>query len=313
MRVFVTGAAGFVGKHLVERLRREGHEVRALVREARTPDDVAGRLEDVSAWAHRLSGCDAVVHLAAIIDTWRRWDDFEKVNVQATRELIAAADRAGVKRFVFVSSESVMQDGAPLLDVDETAPLPVRPSSDYGRSKQLAEKAVLDYPGSIERIVLRPTFIWGTGSPQLERIVYLARKGRLPLFDGGKPAFEHVHVDTVTQVLAASLTKGADRRIYLVTNNESMPVGEFFAAVLRAYGVLPPKRSLPSKLIYPIARVAEWLWRTLRLPGRPPVTRFEVEFLSLPRRYRIDRAIAELGPIPATTFAAGIAMLAKQN
>ncbi|HEY8554550.1 MAG TPA: hypothetical protein VIL43_08440, partial [Burkholderiales bacterium] len=82
---------------------------------------------------------------------------------------------------------------------------------------------------------------------------------------------------------------------------------------LRAYGVLPPKRSLLSKLIYPIARVAEWLWRTLRLPGRPPVTRFEVEFLSLPRRYRIDRAIAELGPIPATTFAAGIAMLAKQN
>jgi nucleoside-diphosphate-sugar epimerase len=313
MHVFVTGSTGFVGRRLVDRLRSEGHQVHALVREARTPDEVAGRLEDVSAWAERLAGCDAVIHLAAIVDTWRRWEDFYKINVRATENLIAAADRAGVKRFVFVSSESVLQAGSPLLDIDETAPLPARPSSDYGRSKQLAERAVLGHAGPIERIVLRPTFIWGAGSKQLEDIVGRARAGKLPLFDGGRQSFEHVHVDTVTHVLAASLTRGVDRGIYLVTNAEPMPAAEFFGGVLNAYGLPAPKLSLPSKLIYPIAGAAEAVWRTLRLPGRPPVTRFEVEFLALPRRYRVDRARAELGPIPATTYADALATLGNTN
>lgn len=315
MRVFVTGASGFLGKRVVARLSNEGHDVRVLVRRPEAyqapagVETIIGDLEDLPTWADALTGQDAVVHLAAIIQTWGRWKEFDRAIVAATRELIAAADARRVRRFVYISSEAVLQDGTPLLDIDETALPRRRPSSFYGQAKRLAEQAVLDHAGLIERIILRPTFIWGEGSAPLNDLARRATAGRLPLFDGGRPSFEHVHVDNVALAVSLALSGGRPGGIYLITNGEPMPVREFLAGVLAALGAPMPRRSLPSTPLYQVAAALEGTWRALRLPGRPPITRFEVEFLSLPRRYRTALAATELGYRPTVTYREGVARL----
>src|SRR5690606_38773073 len=140
-------------------------------------------------------------------------------------------------------------------------------------------------------------------------LVQRARTRSLPLLDRGRALFEHVHVDNVADALCAAITRGRPGRVYFVTNGEAMPVSEFLHGILTAHGATVPTRSLPSKLLMPVAAVAEALWRGLHLPGRPPATRFELEFLSLPRRYRIDAARADLGYEPAVSFAEGVARL----
>ncbi len=315
MRVFVTGATGFVGKRVVARLITEGHNVRVLVRRAEAyqasaeVETITGSLEDLPTWAEALAGQDIVVHLAGIIETWGRWNEFDRAIVAATRELIAAADARGVRRFVYISSEAVLQDGSPLLDIDETTPPPRRPSSLYGQAKLLAEQAVLDHAGAIERVVLRPTFIWGEDSTPLIDLARRANAGKLPLFDGGRSSFEHVHVDNVALAVSLALSGGRPGGIYLITNDEPMPVREFLGGVLATLGAPMPRRSLPSVPLYKVAAALERTWRALRLPGRPPITRFEVEFLSLPRRYRTAMAATELGYQPQVTYSEGVARL----
>ncbi|WP_433655118.1 NAD-dependent epimerase/dehydratase family protein [Nocardia sp. CA-128927] len=313
MKVFVTGATGFLGRRVVHRLVGEGHEVVALVRgggrEVEGATVVTGDLTDVTQWQDQLSGMDAVAHLGGLVTAWSPWHEYEKAIVVPTRDLLVAADAHHVRRFVYISSEAVLQHGQPLLDITEAQPAPAHPSSGYGRAKIEAEQAIRAHRGSIETIVLRPPFMWGQGSAQLAEFAARARAGKLPLVDHGTAAFEHVHVDNVAAAVVAALTEGTSGATYFVTNGQSMPIREFLVGVLGAQGAPMPQRSIPSRVLYPVARASEWLWSKLPLPGRPPITPFEVEFLSLPRRYDIDKARHELGYKPIVTFAEGIAAL----
>ncbi|WP_198035094.1 NAD-dependent epimerase/dehydratase family protein [Streptacidiphilus rugosus] len=313
----MTGASGFLGRRLVDSLTSAGHDVSVLVRSVdQAPPGtrpVAGRLEDISSWESRLEGIDAVVHLASIIDRWGPWQRFETIIVEGTRLLLDAADRHGVRRFVHISSESVMQHGQPLIDVDETYPLPATASSFYGQAKLLAEKAVLGHRGDIETIILRPTYIWGPDSPPLHELADRARAGTMPLIDHGRHVIEHIHVDNAVAATTLALTHGKPRGVYLITNGEPMSARDFLSGVLGALGAPLPSRSLPSALAFPVARVGEGVWRGLHLSGRPPVTRFEVEFLALPRKFDITRARSELDYQPRTTFQDGLAGLARHS
>ncbi|WP_433665207.1 NAD-dependent epimerase/dehydratase family protein [Nocardia sp. CA-128927] len=222
------------------RLVSAGHEVVVLVRgggrEVQGAAVVIGDLTDVTQWRDRLSGIDAVAHLGGLVTAWSPWREYEKDIVVPTRDLLAAADAHHVRRFVYISSEAVLQHGRPLLDITEAQPAPAHPSSGYGRAKLEAEQAIRAYRGSIETIVLRPTFKRGPGSAQLAEFAARARAGKLPLVDHGTAAVEHVHVDNVAVAVVAALTEGTSGATYFVTNGECMPIREFVVGVLGAQG-----------------------------------------------------------------------------
>ena len=148
---FVTGGSGFIGGALVRRLVADGWRVRALARSdasARAVRDhgaeaVRGDLDDVAAMAAGAAGCDVAFHCAAHLGDWGEREDFERGNVQGTRNVLDAARRAGVRRFVHVGTEAALLAGEPLVEVDERAPL--RPDSPalYSSTKARAEQAVL--------------------------------------------------------------------------------------------------------------------------------------------------------------------------
>ncbi len=147
---FVTGGSGFIGGALIERLVAEGRPVRAL---ARSEDSAAkveglgavpvrGDLGDAASMAAGAAGCEVAFHLAAQLGEWGRWEDFERGNVEGTRNALAACAEAGVRRFVHCGTEAALMAGEPLVHIDETAPLRPGSRAPYPATKAQAEQAV---------------------------------------------------------------------------------------------------------------------------------------------------------------------------
>ncbi len=315
MKVFVTGATGFLGRRLVARLIREGHTVSALARseqgaaqvQALGAQPVLGDFDRITAWETALQGVDVVVHCAAPVETWGPWQLFATGIVDATRELLAAAGRKGVRRFVYISSESVLQDREPLLDIDESKAYPAEPNSFYGRAKKLAEQEILSADTKVERIILRPTFIWGPGVKALETMVAKIHSGEFMWIDQGSSPFEMVHVDNVVEAIVRSLRAGRDGGIYFVTDGQPMTVRDFLSALIGTTGTALPRKNMNGAVARFAAGLVESVWRLLGIRKHPPLSRFELAFVSQPRRYRIDRIRAELGYQPVVNLELGLA------
>ena len=147
---FVTGGSGFIGGALIARLRAEGWDVRALARSdaagqkvrERGAVPVPGDLENQAMMRDGAAGCEVAFHAAAKVEDWGDPEEFERLNVRGTENVIAACREAGVRRLVHVGTEAALMAGEPLVNVDENAPL--RPDSPalYPSSKAKAEQRV---------------------------------------------------------------------------------------------------------------------------------------------------------------------------
>lgn len=321
MKAFVTGGSGFLGQRLIARLKQEGHEVTALSRSPKSDaklkslgaTTIRGALTDIDGWQDALQGREVVVHAASPIEVWGDWKDFERDIVRASLDLYRAAARQKVRRFIQISSESVLQGDGPLLDVGENHPYPAEPNSFYGKAKMLVEQGLLANITGTECIILRPTFIWGQGGEQLDKVVDKVRSGRFMWIDHGDAAMEMVHVDNVVEAVRLALTQGGSGQVYWVTDGRPMPVREFLGALLRARGVETPNRSLPGSLARPVAAGVEAVWRLLGLKSVPPLSRFQLDFIALPRRYDLGKSQRELGYKPVRTFEQGIAEMQEER
>jgi 2-alkyl-3-oxoalkanoate reductase len=306
MICFITGGNGFLGSEVIRRLLSDGHEVKALARSdssaatitklGATP--VKGDLSNIHVWQESLRGCDAVVHCAAPVEFWGPWQKFEDEIVKATKNLHTAATAMGVRKFIHVSSESVLQDREALLDIDETCPYPMVPNSFYGKAKMLAEKALLQSVDAMNVIILRPTFIWGDGCAALSEIAARARSGAFRWVESGTCSFEAVHVKNVAEAILLAAKLGTGKKVYFVTDDEGSTVREFFTAFFTAVGIPVPEKSMPNFIVRPLAGFVECIWKVLGLKKPPPLSRFEWAFVAMSRRYNIAKIKSELGYRP---------------
>lgn len=315
MNVFVTGGSGFLGQRLIARLKQEGHMVTALSRSPKSDATLntlgaiplRGALTDIAVWQGALAGQDVVVHAASPIEVWGDWKDFDRDIVRASLDLYKAASRHHVRRFIQISSESVLQGAGPLLDVAESHPYPAEPNSFYGKAKMLVERGLLAHVDGTECIILRPTFIWGQGGEQLDKVIDKVKRGQFMWIDQGATPMEMVHVDNVVEAVRLALTHGRSAQVYWVTDGRPMSVRRFLGALLSARGVEAPDKSLPAGLARPLAAGVEAVWRLLGLKSVPPLSRFQLDFIALPRRYDLGKSDRELGYKPVRTFEQGIA------
>jgi nucleoside-diphosphate-sugar epimerase len=317
--VFVTGGSGFIGGRLIERLRADGHAVRALARSpsaaervrARGAEPVDGDLADVAAMRTGAEGCELAFHAAATLGDWGKREDFERGNVDGTSNALRACADAGVRRFVHVGTEAALLAGEPLVNVDETAPL--RPDSPalYSATKARAEQAVLAAnTDGFETVVVRPRFVWGVGDTTLLPVlVEMARSGRLAWIDGGRHRTSTTHVDNTVEGLVLGATRGRPGNAYFVTDGEPVVFREFVSELLATQSVPAPSRSIPGWAANALARAGEAMWRFLPLPGRPPLTRFAYWVSAQQCTIRIDKAREQLGYEPVTSIPEGLAAL----
>lgn len=175
--------------------------------------------------------------------------------------------------------------------------------------KKIAEEFLLASNYSMEIIVIRPTFIWGSGSNAFTTIASKVKSGQFVWIDDGKASFEAVHVENVAEAILLSLTKGKDREIYFVTDDENSTVKEFFSKAFKSLHLPIPSKSLPSLIASPVACAVENVWRWTHIPSQPPLTRFDLSFVNMNRRYNIAKAKKDLGYRPVVSREKGFSSL----
>ncbi|MFE4256027.1 NAD-dependent epimerase/dehydratase family protein [Streptomyces sp. NPDC056910] len=296
-QVFVTGGSGFIGQVLVRRLLAEGHSVGVLVRSGTSAakvsalgaEPVRGQLTDPTTWRSDLTGSDVVFHLAAETDIAADRERHELVTVRGTQAAVDAARYAQVPRFVYCGSEAALLAGAPLVDVDETAPL--RPDSEaaYSAVKAVAEKIVLDAntPG-FATVSIRPRFVWGPDSFLVEGLAAAAKAGQFAWIGGGRHTTDITFVENAVEGLMLGWQRGRSGQAYFVTDRHRVTLREFLETQFKIYGVDVPIPDLDTGTAA----------REVPVPAR--------WFLGQQCTLRTDKAVAELGYEPIVSHAAGL-------
>ncbi len=287
MIVVVTGASGYLGRAVAAELVAAGHDVRTLQRRPSGVEgatDIRGSITDARSIAQALDGAEGVVHLAAKVSLTGSPEEFRAINVEGTRSLLDAAERVGVTRFVQVSSPSVAHAGSALAGVGAEPADPQRARGEYARTKAEGELIALARDSdSMHVVAIRPHIVWGPGDTQLvARVVDRARRGRLPLLNGGTALIDTTYIDNAATGISAALDRApvAHGRAFVLTNGEPRPVGDLLAGICLAAGVQPPSWSIPAWLGRTAGSAIERAWTIVPGADEPPMTRFLAEQLS---------------------------------
>lgn len=274
-RYLLTGSTGFVGRRVLAALNRRGDDCRVLLRRGDGAQVVRGDLADSAALAAACAGIDCVIHCAGYAHAFaaRSADEARQhwlVNFEGTRNLVEAAGRAGVRRFVFLSSVKAMADPG---DICADEDFPGEPESDYGRAKRSAEVAVLaaaDRYG-MHVVNLRLSMVYGAGGRgNLERMGRLVGRGLFPPLPetGNRRSLVHVD-DVVAAILAVVADPRAAGRTYNVCGPEAPSGRQLFDALRVACGLDACTWAMPRGLLQLAAAAGDGLGRLLGF--RPPL------------------------------------------
>ncbi len=262
--ILVTGGTGFVGPKVVHALRAEGRDVRAVVRDASRTDTlrnwgcelVEGDVTDAASLKRAAAGCDAVVHLVAIITGSA--SDFERVMVRGTENLVGAAQEAGVRRFVLMSALGVSEQ--------------TRSLTPYYASKWAMEAAV--QASGLEHVIFRPSFVFGRDGGVLPTFIRQVRWSPVtPVLGSGESRIQPIWVEDVAAYFAKSidLPEAADRTFEL-GGPDQVTWNELYQRIAKVLGKRRVRLNVPIPLVRPGAAVAELL-------PKPPITRDQLKMI----------------------------------
>lgn len=325
MKALVTGGGGFLGGAIARLLLDRGVQVRDLSRgeypelAALGVDCVKGSVADPPAAAEACRGCDTVFHVAAKVGMWGRYEDFYRDNAAGTETLLKAAKEAGVRKFVFTSTPSVVYPGGggDVEGWDESAPYPGRSDSHYAATKALAEKAVLaaDSP-SFSTVALRPHLVWGPGRDHMvAAIIARGRAGRLRRIGAFNKLIDTTYIDDAAAahwLAAERLAPGAPcaGKAYFISQGDPRPNWDVVNMILAAAGLPPVTRSVPYPAARAAAAVLETLWKISGAKGEPPLTCFVLQQLTTAHWFDISAARRDLGYAPSVPLEEGMRRLA---
>jgi NADH dehydrogenase len=284
MKIFLTGATGFVGRHMLQRLVAEGHSVRALVR---GPTRLGGPNQSGVEWLRGdvvegtgldtgMQGCEAVIHLVGII-VEKGTNTFERVHHLGTRNVVEAAKRAGIRRFIHMSALGVRADGV----------------AEYQITKWRGEEEVRS--SGIPFCILRPSLIFGPGDGFVTQMIQTMRTAPLfrPVPGSGSPRFRPIFIDDVTACFARALTaEAATNQTIDLGGADELTLNQVLAEIARCAGVRKPAIHIPMPLMFAGAFLLQSILKN------PPVTADQLRMLREGSTCEIERMTRILGVRP---------------
>jgi nucleoside-diphosphate-sugar epimerase len=323
LRFLLTGATGFIGLNLAERIAGAGHRVRALVRASSRVDELRrlgaellpGDVTDPTSLPAAVEGCEVVVHLAGLVKALDRAHYF-RVNVEGTRHLALACAAARPRpRLVLVSSLAAAGPaGVRRPRKEEDAPAPV---SQYGESKLAAERIVQELAGRLDATIVRPPIVYGPRDKEL--LPQLFRMARLGLiFKAGfrEKRYSVIHVEDLCRGILAAAERGkgvgesGTEGTYFLADGAEHTWEHIGRAASEAVGTRARVVPLPEAASYLVAAGSALL---AGLTRRPAMLSFDKvsEIREAAWTCAIDRAVAELGFSPRYPLAAGMRQSAE--
>ncbi|MEZ5998115.1 MAG: NAD-dependent epimerase/dehydratase family protein [Hyphomonas sp.] len=318
--LLVTGASGYLGRNIVREFLARGYAVRGLARSEASADlvrrlgaePVMGDIMDRASLEAAMKGAGALIHAAADTNHGRTTKAQEQTNLQGTQNVYDTAHAAGIKRAVHISTEAVLMEGKPIVNADETWPLPAKPAGGYSRTKGAAERIALAANGNgLDVIVMRPRFVWGRDdSTALPQLVAAAKSGKLAWFDGGTYLTSTTHIANVVEGVRLCLEKGRGGEIYFITDGEDIAFKAWITDLLGTQGVdVSNVKSMPRGLIEMVVGVGELLGAITGGAISGPLGKQEYATVGNTVTLDISKARKELGYVPVITRAEGLAEL----
>ncbi len=303
MKIFVTGATGFIGSHLVDRLLQSRHELRCLVRkvspasaelERRGATICPGDVTDKSSILRGMRGCERVFHLAGVYSFWEpRKEDFRNINVEGTRNVMEAVLEIGASKVLHVSTVGIFGHPAESPFSENTPPGSVR-FSEYFETKYQGERIVWDLYSrkKLPVVVVYPAAVLGPGDLKTtgQYIMSLIRR-RMPVAAFTDSVLTFVHVRDVVEVICRAAEKPDNIGERYIAGNQRFSFGELNRMVGEISGVPPPRMRLPGFLTMANAAV---LTRIANVIKRPPPWGLSVDQIKVMREgFRADGSKAE--------------------
>jgi nucleoside-diphosphate-sugar epimerase len=319
MKVLVTGGTGFTGSHLVRRLLGEGHDVHVIdVARGLFFDELQdegatielGTIADQAFCEKSIHNAEVIFHLAAAfrqLGVPRKV--YRDVNVDGTRHLVDAALRAGVRKFVYCSTQGVHGHiGMP--PGDEASP--IAPEDYYQYTKYLGEEVVRQAvtTAGLNAVVIRPTAIYGPGDPARFLMLFkMAHTGVFHMFGDGQTTYHPVYVDNlVDALLLAADERDHHGEAYIVGDEHYFTLNDLVQHVGRSMGRSVQIRHWPFWPLWAAAVACEALCMPFRVA--PPLFRRRVAWFRQVRAFRIDKARRDLGYQPRIRIEEGLARTA---
>lgn len=296
MKILVTGATGFIGKHLVKELVSKGHKVRCLVRKISRKEDInyLKKLK-VELWYADLvepktlknisNNIDIVIHLAGIGNinavSHRHYLQYNKVNVVGTENLLEECKKAGVKKFIHFSSIAAMglikKTGK--IDINDCC----RPEMPYEKSKYKSELIVKK--STIPYLILRPSMVydWKNPTQEFEKIVRFIKLGVVPIIGDGDKKIAMVHVDHLVDATVSFINNNFKNRIHIINDKKSYTLNELISVLSKSLNKHPFVVHIPVWLIKIPVKIVESFGRIFGFI--PPLTLKRIESMITDRVY----------------------------
>ena len=316
--VLVTGAAGFIGRRLLDRLLAQHARIRIFVRReppAQLMNDprievVLGDLGDPSAVDRAVAGVETLYHVGAAIRGSKA--DFDRGTVVGTQNIVNSARKYGVRKMVYISSLSVLYAASPREDrqVREDWPLEPHPEyrGEYTRTKLEAEKIVLQAvrEHGLPAVILRPGLVFGDGAPLMSPAVALKARNRLVILGDGKGILPLVYVeDVVDAIIEAGRREGVEGQLFHVVDSTIVTQEELAREYIRATGGTMRITHLPRIVVYGLAGTIQVMMGLLRRAA--PMSIYRVKSAMSFRPYECSAAELRLGWKPRVGVRAGLA------
>ena len=300
MVVLITGATGFLGRHIAEHALAAGHIVTGLARDVARARPLAelgvtirqGDLTDPSSLRAAAADAEIVFHAAARVGDWASRKEFYRSNVDGTANLMEAAEHADARRVVYLSSVAVygrVEDRV----IDEAHPY-VRTGDFYIDTKIEAEERAWAYARAarMELVVLRPSLVYGPYDFKfIPRVARSLERRRLPLIDGGGHRAPVVYVEDVARLaLRAADRRDAAGHAFNIVGDEPVSWRQFLTEVAAQIGAPPPTRTMSRRAALAAAGVMESIWRAVGASNPPLLTRFGVRLMCSRVNYDISKA-----------------------
>lgn len=322
VKVLVTGGGGFLGTALVRAWLKRGASVRVLGRSeypalaALGVECFRGDVSDAASVERAVQGCESIFHVAAKVGYWGPLSEYRKTNIGGVENMLSAAKKFGVRRFIHTSTPSVViGTRGGFENADETTPYPDRYTYYYAETKAQGEARVLAANDpALGTVALRPHFIFGPGDPQIvPRLIERARKGRLVQVGRGDNKVDVTYIDNCVDahLAAHDALERADARArgqaYFIGNEKPVFLWTFIAEVLKGFGLPPVKKKVPFPVARALGAVVEMVYRAFRLSGEPPLTRSAAIALGTSHYFSHEKAARDFGYVPKVTVEEGLA------